>query len=214
MDPRPPILVYQALMESIKGRISCLRRLASGELTLGDERTNWELAALQLRTILESIAFASMAAHRDAYASVHAKFAQHWKAAKILHELAAIHPNFYPQPMRIGQPGDGGVRKLSGVEDYLTQQEFVELYDICSQMIHAHNPFGDLAPIDARLSLADWVGRIQALLDTHMTRMYGSQQRWVVQMAGGPGGRVQVAVAEPARRPNSGLQPTAPRTTP
>jgi hypothetical protein len=55
MGPTPQVLVYQALMEGIKKRTACLRRLAKGELSLGDERLNWELAALQLRMVLESI---------------------------------------------------------------------------------------------------------------------------------------------------------------
>ena len=144
-------------MEDVKRRIGCLRRIASGELSLGDERLYWELSALQLRMVLELIAFASLSAHRDAYSRVHAKFATHWKAALLVKELAAIH----------------------------------------SQLIHMHNPFGDLTPISIRLTLAEWVGRIQALLDTHFIRMHGINQLWVVQMAGGPSNSAQVAVAEP-----------------
>ena len=184
-------------MEGVKRRIACLRRIASGELSLADERLNWELSALQLRMVLESIAFASLSAHRDAYSRVHAKFATHWKAALLIKELAAIHPDFYPQPMRFDRLKEDGIRHFSRVEGFLTHEEFVELYDVCSQLIHMHNPFGDLAPISIRLTLAEWLARIQALLDTHFIRMHGINQLWVVQMAGGPNNCVQVAVAEP-----------------
>lgn len=197
MASHPPILVYQALMEDAKRRIGCLRRIASGDLSLGDDRLNWELSALQLRMVLESIAFASLSAHRDAYSRVHAKFATHWKAALLVKELAAIHPHFYPQPMRLDRLKEGGVRHFARVEGYLTQEEFVELYDVCSQLIHMHNPFGDLTPISIRLTLAEWVDRIQSLLDTHFIQMHRINQLWVVQMAGGPNNSVQVAVAEP-----------------
>src|SRR5207253_1559532 len=114
-------------------RIACLRRLAAGALSLGDERLDWELSALQLRMVLESIAFASLSAHRDAYSRVHAKFSTHWKAALLVKELAAIHPEFYPQPMRLDQVTKGGIRRFGRVDEYLTQNEFVELYDVCSQ---------------------------------------------------------------------------------
>ena len=75
MASHSPILVYQALMEDVKRRIGCLRRIAYADLSLGDERLNWEVSALQLRMVLESIAFASLSAHRDIYSRVHAKFA-------------------------------------------------------------------------------------------------------------------------------------------
>jgi hypothetical protein len=197
MVSHPPILVYRALMEDVKKRTACLHCIASGTLSLGDDRMNWELAALQLRMVLESIAFASLSAHRGAYSRVHAKFTRHWKAALLVKELAAIHPKFYPQPMRFERVKEGGVRHFARVDGYLTQDEFVELYDVCSQLIHMHNPFGELKPIHIRLTLADWIGRIHALLDTHFIEMHGIHQVWVVQMASGPNNAVQVAVAEP-----------------
>ena len=185
-------------MENIKGRIACLRRLATGSLSLGDDRLQWKLAALQLRMVLESIAFASLSAHRDAYSRVHAKFAQHWKAARLLKELAAIHPEFYPNPVRFDRVTEGGIKHFENVDGYLTQKEFVELYDICSQIIHMHNPFSDLKPIDVRLSLDGWVSRIQALLDTHYIRMHEDERLWLVQMSGKADGGVLVVVARPA----------------
>jgi hypothetical protein len=197
MEPVPPIHIYRALMESAKVRIACLRRLTGGGFSLGDERLNWECAALQLRMVLELIAFASLCAHKAAYSAVHKKFATHWKAALLLKELAKVHPEFYPQPVRLDHIKDSGSRHFAPVEGYLTQDEFVRLYDACSKTIHTPNPFGDLKPIDFGLAVADWVTRIQTLLDTHFIRLYGLPELWLVQMSAGPEGRVQVAVAGP-----------------
>lgn len=191
------IMVYRALMEDVKRRITCLRSIALGDLRIGNERLTWELSALQLRMVLESIAFASLSAHRNVYSRVHAKFATHWKAARLLKELAAIHPEFYPQPMRFDHVKEGGIKHFARLDGYLTQEEFVELYDVCSQLIHMHNPFGELKPIVIRLTLTEWVDRVQSLLDTHFIRMHGINQLWVVQMAGGQDNSVQVSVAEP-----------------
>ncbi|MBI3401650.1 MAG: hypothetical protein HY048_09540 [Acidobacteria bacterium] len=171
--------------------------MADGSLSLGDDRLNWELAALQLRMVLELIAFASLCAHKDTYAAVHANFAKHWKASLLLKELASMHPDFYPKPVRFDHIKEGGVRHFARVDGFLTQEEFVRLYDVCSQVIHTANPFGELKPIDFGLSVAAWVERIQALLDTHFIRLYGNPQLWVVQMGAGTGGSVHVAVAEP-----------------
>jgi hypothetical protein len=193
----PPILVYQALMEAVKVRIAVLRRLTTGALSIGEERLTWEFAALQLRMVLEQIAFASLCANKDAYAAIHENFAEHWKAARILEELARVHPGFYPQPVRLDHIKETGVRHFALVDGYLTQEEFIRLYDVCSQAIHTANPFGDLSPIDFGLSVAEWVTRIQTLLDTHVIRLLGVPELWLVQMSAGPGRRVQVAVAAP-----------------
>jgi hypothetical protein len=64
MEIREPILIYRSLMEEVKKRIACLRRLAGGSISLGDARLNWELAALQLRMVLKLIAFSSLSAHQ------------------------------------------------------------------------------------------------------------------------------------------------------
>jgi len=197
MNATPPIAIYRALMEVVKTRIACLRRLASGAISLGDQRLDWEAAALQLRMVLELIAFSSLCAHKDAYAAAHANFAKHWKAALLLKELAQLHPDFYPQPVRLDHIKPDGTRHFGAVKDYLTQEEFVTLYNVCSRAVHTANPFGDLSPIDFGFGIGAWVGRIQALLDTHWIRLYESPQVWVVQMSAGPEGQVQIAVAEP-----------------
>jgi hypothetical protein len=113
--------------------------------------------------------------------------------------LAAIHPAFYPQPIRFDRITEESVGRFAHVDGSLTEEQFIQLYDVCSRVIHTANPFSNLEPIDFGVGLAAWVDRIhiQTLLDAHFVRMYGSSQVWVVQMKAGPMGEVQVAVAEP-----------------
>ena len=93
---------------------------------------------------------------------------------------------------------EGGIKHFERVDGgYLTQEEFIELYDICSRLIHMHNPCSDLKQIDVRLSLEGWVSRIQALLDTHFIQMHELEHLWLVQVHMSDNADVHVFVAEP-----------------
>ena len=143
-------------MEAVKARIALLDNLAKGSVSLGDARHNWELVALQLRMTLELIAFSSLCVTRDAYATAHSNFREHWNAKRLLGEIGKIHPGFYPKPVRFTGAEQGEVRFSELPDGFLTKDEFVRLYDACSKTIHTANPFGELRPIDFERSLPEW----------------------------------------------------------
>ena len=87
----PAVEIYLSLMEDVKRRIALVRRFAARTLTLGAEVFDYECVSLQLRKILELIAFSSLCANRDAYASVHANVHEHWRAVDMLDALRAVH---------------------------------------------------------------------------------------------------------------------------
>jgi hypothetical protein len=51
--------IYCALMEEVKSRVALLQRITTGSLRHGTENFEYECASLQLRKVLESIAFGS-----------------------------------------------------------------------------------------------------------------------------------------------------------
>ncbi len=184
-------------MEAIKVRMRVLERVANRSTSLGDPRHDWEMVALQLRMVLELIAFSSLCATRDAYAAVHSNFREHWNAKRLLQEIGSLHPGFYPQPVRFTSSQQGKVKFAALLDGFLTEDEFVQLYDACSKTIHTANPFGDLEQIDFVRELPDWITRIRALLDAHIVRPHGIQEIWLAQMAAGEGGTVHLVVAGP-----------------
>src|ERR1700689_5024190 len=60
-----------------------------------------ELCYLQLRMICELIALSSLLAHGDIEAVSTRKTLTRYEADWILDRLFAIHPDFYPQPIRL-----------------------------------------------------------------------------------------------------------------
>jgi hypothetical protein len=203
---KPEIVVYCNCMEDVKRRLAIIRAIVSGHSPLGREDFDGEVACLHLRKSLELIAFSSLSAHRDAYAQVHNDFATHWNAKRLLAKLEKVHPDFYPKPVEFSQSDQTGVKHLADVkEGFLTRDEFVFLYDKCSEVIHARNPFKAGPPVVRfERSISDWVVRIQRLLDVHWIRLVESTDVWVVQMHQPVGGKVHAYYAQSVQTPTSG----------
>jgi hypothetical protein len=77
----------------------------------------------------------------------------------------------------------------------MTQDEFVELYQVSSQVLHSRNPYDGSDPtIQAKYTVAEWVTRIQRLLSWHNIELI-DETRWLVNIP--PEGNVQAWPAAP-----------------
>jgi hypothetical protein len=191
---------YAACMEQLKWRTDVVRSVASGALAVpGSPDLAAELASLQLRKILELIAFGSLTANRDKYAGAYSNFASHWNAKRLLESLDRIHPHFYPRPIRLDRTDAAGIKHFEDIkEGYLTRENFVLLYDATSEVLHTRNPFrGGDPTIQFKHTLQEWVGQIQALLSMHYLQLVDSSDLWVVVMHDARDGKVHVLPAAP-----------------
>ncbi len=195
-----PAKTYCRCMEDIKLRVGLIRSMLRGELNPGREDFLAEFICIQVRKVLELIAFGSLTANKEAYAQVHSDFASHWNAKWLLAKLEKIHPQFYPRPISISERDEKGGRTLSDLSGgFLTRDELVMLYDRCSEVIHSRNPFRtEPAVINFEKSLEQWVEQIQVLLNVHIMQLAGSEVIWLVSMKDPTDGNVRVAVAAPS----------------
>jgi hypothetical protein len=190
------IQLYANCMEEVRDRVNFVKSVGAHRVTTGRKVFDIEVVFLQLRKILELVAFASLSANKEKYSAAHEKFAAHWKAKLMLQELEKINPDFYPMP--IGQPqlqADGTKHCPAITEGFLTRTDFELLYDIASQFVHTRNPF---CPKDPMLlmpySMRDWISRIRALLALHIIHLVDGK-KWIVQIP--EEGVVRVYTAEP-----------------
>tara|TARA_R110002124_G_scaffold89216_2_gene228293 strand:- start:3947 stop:4258 length:312 start_codon:yes stop_codon:yes gene_type:complete len=102
-------------MKDIKNRSNLVYSIVHKKRTLGIEFYDYEVIALNIRKILESIAYSSMVASKEKYAQAHSKFEKHYKAKQILEELEKLHPQFYPRPALIEEKD--GMKKLIYKDD-------------------------------------------------------------------------------------------------
>jgi hypothetical protein len=197
--PIDPLQIYLATMEDIKARLLIVKQITEGRSPLEDEGHDGEIVCLMLRKILEQIAFASLVAHKDAYSAVHNDADQTWRAKRLLERLAEIHPSFWPKAVRpSSKPQAEGHHHFDEAEDYLTQDEFVFLYDMASGGLHTWNPYkSGPRVLNFERSVADWVGRIIALLDTHWIQLLGTEESWLVQMDNPEDHKVHAFRAQP-----------------
>jgi hypothetical protein len=193
---------YCNCMEDVKRRLAVVNTVTKGKLSTGSELFDYEFVSVQIRKSLELIAFASMTANKKLYAEAHANFANHWKAKEMLKNLNHLHFGFYPQPIildNLKELGGKHFKHFENVKDgYLTQEDFVTLYELCSEVLHTWNPFANkVRHIDFKRSVAEWVQRIERLLKLHRMRFVDREEIWVVDMATSTDGKVHAFVATP-----------------
>lgn len=203
------IASYCNAMEEIKTRMAHIQRVTKGYSPFGREDFDGESIFMLMRKALETMAFASLTAHREAYATVFDDASTQWRAKRLIERLGQIHPDFYPKPVHIGEKDERGVIQMKNIEDgFLTPDEFVFLYDKCSEVIHTRNPLrGGDNTVYARRSIYDWTLRIVKLLGQHVIRLHGSADVWLVQLQREDDGRVHAYMC-PAIGEDKG-QPTA-----
>lgn len=199
----PPQNAYAEYMHALRERIRRVDKIISGHSPMKNEEWDTEVVCLLLRKSLEHMAFASLVAHREAYSAVFADFEAHWNAKRLLQKLANVHRSFYPSPVTIPTEQVNTVKQLGDVSDgFLTQDDFITLYDVCSQVIHTRNPYklGDWV-INTGRPLSEWANRLKRLLDVHYIHLSGVPGLWLIQMVHPHDGKVHVFSCEPVDGP-------------
>ena len=161
-------------MKEVKLRMAVLEFFGSGKGHALYQPSTVESCCLQIRKILELIAFGSLAANKDIYSAAYEKFASHWHAGRLLRDLERINPNFYPKPIvEVPSKTPGVVNELQERgPDYLTKAEFEKLYDECGAIMHSRNPYGQ--PVDYvwyQQQLREWYRKIMNLLNSHQIHL-------------------------------------------
>jgi hypothetical protein len=189
----PEIQIYANCMDKVRQRVGVIIWAVQTVRTLGAEHFMWtELIFIQFRKILELIAFSSLTANKDKYATAYANYGSHWKAVKMLECIEKLNPDFYPVPVLPPADRPDGTKSLTFVQEgFLTREEFEQLYDICGDILHMRNPFSDKDPVlQIGHGVEVWVQKIQRLLATHLIHLVDESKKWVVVIP--PAGPVKV----------------------
>lgn len=192
--------VYCGFLDDIRVRLDLVKSVCKGSVSAGTESFNYEIVAVNIRKILEMIAFGSLTANKSAYENVYAGIEKKRSAKMLLNELEKIHPDFYPKPLLQPTITDGVPRHLHfdlQTAGFLTRDEFIELYDLCSKVIHFRNPFAAVVVVNFRIAVLEWVARIETLLAFHLFRLAGLPQIWLGELLAPGDGKSHVYIASP-----------------
>ena len=165
---------YFAELYGIKNRLHIIDRLIKLNLTTGIVGLDVEFVCLQFRKLIEQIAMLSLIAHVEEYSQIQSRFASQWNAKKILKELEELNENFYPIPAKINEDERGKFIDPILNTDFLSKDDFLELYQICSSVIHAENPYVEEPklprPIEA--TFKKWYDKVYNLISCHVLVLY------------------------------------------
>ncbi|MCU1383238.1 MAG: hypothetical protein JWL71_1935 [Acidobacteria bacterium] len=79
----------------------------------------------------------------------------------------------------------------------MTSDEFVELYDCASDLVHVGNPYFG-TQVYLRLRLDQWLGRIRRLLEWRGVMLLHETERLIINIASQPTEAVQCLIAGPS----------------
>jgi hypothetical protein len=188
-------------MERLLPRIHLAQSVFARSVTTGNDGLDAEIVFLQFRKMLEQIAFSSLVANKAVYSAARAKFATDWRATKMLKYLEELNPQFYPEPLKIASVSHEAGRRFFKMEPladgFLTKDNFVELYDYCSDVLHARNPYSTAGlVIHVGRPAQDWLSRIQKLVGLHRAQLVTGGM-WIGAVPD-KDGKVHTYTAEPA----------------
>ena len=177
---------YLGCMREIKHRTDVIQRFLRLEIHAGYLASTAECIALQFRKTLELIALASLVANREEYAKQRANFRTDWNAKRIVDTLESVNPKFYPAPTKPVRLTDEDFADydLHPVSEYLTLDDYIVLFDKCSDLLHAANPYSESQPPYERFmhEAPVWLRKTMALLNHHHIYPLDTDMMFVVQM--------------------------------
>jgi len=168
--PQEIVNNYGWMMQDVKQRLKLIREINMRTRTLGTNLYDIETCCLNFRKILEIIAMANMISNQDEYLAAYNNFASHWNAKKIIAFLENVNPNFYPTPIQVNVSSQ--IDRWDDINNgSLTKEEFIEIYNDTSPVLHTRNPFTpppDQAYFQAYIvKFKAWHDKIMLLLQNH-----------------------------------------------
>jgi hypothetical protein len=159
-------------MSEIEKRLDVINGFTNKEINALYLQTTIESEALQLRKILELIAYASLITHKEDYKKIQDNITRLWRAKNIINQIEKLNPEFYPIPT--SGLKNGKWNTLRG--KFLTKKQFEYLYDECGKILHAKNPFSKLPQksIAFHKKVPEYVFRIEKLLCQHRVKLVGN----------------------------------------
>ncbi|MCG3695429.1 hypothetical protein ACN09N_01830 [Aliarcobacter butzleri] len=179
---------YRALLIEIKRRTKVVDAFIFQQTHAVYLPTTIESACLQIRKILELIAFGSLVANLEEFSKQHEKFSKYWNASLMLKDMERVNPDFYPKPIIQKASKETGIHMKwdDRPNDYLTKDKFVKVYEKCGAILHSDNPFGSKVDYDYyQSSLPIWRSEIVNLLNAHTIKLVGDRNIYLFQMGSG-----------------------------
>ena len=148
----------------------------------------FESVCLQIRKILELVAFSGMIANGLDYSQKNQDFLAHEKASKIVKNLDRLNKSWFPEHVAIHLAG--GQIFVEPTASAFNRDLWIEVYDKMGEILHIHNPFAGPPKIHMKKSIPDTLAIIKRHMQAH--RVLLAADRAYVCKLGSRTGRVDV----------------------
>ena len=160
--------LYRDHMVEAKRRFRAIDRIlgAKKPRTLTSEFDD-EFMWLQLRQIIELVAYSAIAADEERYAALrqeqdkNADYRADGKPAKVLRNLEKISPHFLPKSIGPVTHKPDGTKHFEHGPEVAVLKRLLEIHETAGQHLHAINPFNGTDITNLRTRLAAARGRIE-----------------------------------------------------
>ncbi len=143
--------------------------LASSVMSPSQKIFYLEGACLQLRMIIELVAFASLVSSREAFSREHCRYSKEKDFLPLMRRLRKINPHFLPRGVMLRESEGDVVEEITEVDDQLDAQELIEAHGRMGNILHARNPFLKRPDYDQhRTILEEVLRRVNVTLRTHV----------------------------------------------
>lgn len=194
--------LYLRNLQEIKWRTEALDDIYLNRKSTRFFITNVEFCVLQIRKILELIALSALVSDADIYREKLNNIEKMWNARLILRDIEKIHPEFYPQPVRIDPNDEYNIINIT--DGYLTKDLFVKIYEKCGKVLHQASPFENAKDVETEYKrvwadIPEWRRLIVKLLDAHVVKLYNNDLFYFIMAdkeTGRPHGNIFSMVTE------------------
>lgn len=182
------INTYLDLMHEVKRRHLSLNKVYDEPHRVMFKAIVVDHCYLQIRKILELIAFSVLSANQHALIAIQQGRSRDYHADKVLRSIERKFGAVYPRPIHQHMEPRPGVRAdfVDLTDGFLTRGEFTALYDECGNVLHGRNPFRKPLDLDYYWPrIREWSAKIRNLLNSHLATIVNDPHMYLVQMAAG-----------------------------
>lgn len=175
---------YLEQLKEIKRREDIFKAFPYGAADAAYEEAAIEIATLQLRKILELLAFGFVLATGEKAIPPYRSFAKYKNVKEFLAQIQKLNKDYYPQPI-IQQKNEKEEMHWNHptTDKYLTPEDFDILYDHCDRVLEPRR-VGALPMSLEQCKTANlrWYNKVVRLLDAHLIHPEGDDVAYLFQM--------------------------------
>lgn len=175
---------YLEQLRVIKQRGKIFQMFSKGAIGEINEEAAIEIATLQLRVILELLAFGFVLTIGEKAVPAYASFAKYKNAEEFFSQLREFNQNFYPEPI-IQEKNEQGEMQWSNptVDKYLAPYDFIILFEHCDLILEPRR-VGSIPMSIEKCKAANllYFKKIIRLLDAHLVHINDDNITYLFQM--------------------------------